>query len=115
MENIGLSELLIILLFIFIFFGAKKIPDIAQGIGKGIREFRNAARDIDPTPGEEVSAHVPAAGRESATCFSCSAPVPNDARFCPSCGQALEPLRCAACNTANPPGTKFCSACGQKM
>ncbi len=45
-ENIGGGELLVILIFIFIFFGAKKIPEIAQGLGKGIREFRKAARDI---------------------------------------------------------------------
>ena len=45
-ENIGGGEILVILLFFLIFFGAKKIPDIAQGLGKGIREFRKAARDI---------------------------------------------------------------------
>ena len=44
--NIGTPEILIILLIILIFFGAKKIPDLAQGLGKGIREFRNAAKDI---------------------------------------------------------------------
>ncbi len=44
--NLGTTEILLILLFILIFFGAKKIPDLAQGLGKGIREFRKAARDI---------------------------------------------------------------------
>ena len=46
LENLGGEKLLLILLFIIIFFGAKKIPEIAQGLGKGIREFRKAARDI---------------------------------------------------------------------
>jgi sec-independent protein translocase protein TatA len=45
-ENLGMGEILLIMLFILVFFGAKKIPDIAQGLGKGIREFRKAARDI---------------------------------------------------------------------
>ncbi len=45
-ENIGGPELLLIIVVIFFFFGAKKIPDIAKGIGEGIREFRKAARDI---------------------------------------------------------------------
>ncbi len=44
--NIGGWEILIILFLIIIFFGAKKIPDLAQGLGKGIKEFRKAAKDI---------------------------------------------------------------------
>jgi len=44
--NIGGWEILIIILLILIFFGAKKIPELAQGLGKGIKEFRKAARDI---------------------------------------------------------------------
>jgi len=50
-ENIGGPELLLILIVIFLFFGAKKIPEIAKGLGQGIREFRKAARDIQ----EEVN------------------------------------------------------------
>ena len=44
--NIGGWEILIIIFLILIFFGAKKIPDLAQGLGKGIKEFRKAAKDI---------------------------------------------------------------------
>lgn len=46
MPNIGTGEIILILLIVLIFFGAKKIPELAQGLGKGIREFRKAARDI---------------------------------------------------------------------
>ncbi len=45
-DNIGMGELLLIIGFIVVFFGAKKIPEIAKGLGSGIREFRKAARDI---------------------------------------------------------------------
>lgn len=38
--------MLIIALFIIIFFGAKKIPEIARGMGKGIREFKDATKEI---------------------------------------------------------------------
>ena len=38
--NIGGWEILIIILLILIFFGAKKIPELAQGLGKGIKEFK---------------------------------------------------------------------------
>ena len=46
MGNLGTPELLVILLIVLLLFGAKKIPDLMQGLGKGVREFRKAARDI---------------------------------------------------------------------
>jgi sec-independent protein translocase protein TatA len=45
MGNIGGPEIILILLVILVFFGAKKIPEIAKGLGEGMREFRKAARD----------------------------------------------------------------------
>ena len=42
----GTTELIVIALFIVIFFGAKKIPEIARGFGKGIREFKDATKEI---------------------------------------------------------------------
>jgi sec-independent protein translocase protein TatA len=47
MGNLGVSELLVILLIVLVFFGSKKIPELAQGLGKGIREFKKATQDID--------------------------------------------------------------------
>ncbi len=43
--GIGAQELLLILLVILLLFGAKKIPEIAQGLGKGMREFRKAMKE----------------------------------------------------------------------
>lgn len=45
-ENVGGSELLVILFVILIFFGPKKMPELGKNLGKGIREFKNAMRDI---------------------------------------------------------------------
>ncbi len=45
-DNIGFGELLVIALFILIFFGPKKIPDIARTLGKAVREFRKAMQDV---------------------------------------------------------------------
>jgi sec-independent protein translocase protein TatA len=47
MGNLGATEILLILFVILIFFGAKKIPELAQGLGKGIREFKKATREIE--------------------------------------------------------------------
>jgi sec-independent protein translocase protein TatA len=44
--NLGAPEILLIMLVILIFFGPKKIPDLARGLGQGLREFRKASREI---------------------------------------------------------------------
>ena len=46
MFGMGHWEILIILLVVLLIFGAKRIPEMAQGMGKGIREFRKAVRDV---------------------------------------------------------------------
>ncbi len=38
--NLGMPEILVILVIILLFFGAKRIPDLARSLGKGTREFR---------------------------------------------------------------------------
>jgi sec-independent protein translocase protein TatA len=45
--NIGFSELLIILVIIIIIFGVGKLPEVGRGLGKGIREFRDASKTED--------------------------------------------------------------------
>jgi sec-independent protein translocase protein TatA len=45
-DNIGGSELLVVVLVLFLFFGPKKLPEMGKSIGKGIREFRNAMQGV---------------------------------------------------------------------
>ena len=45
--NLGAGEILLIVLAILILFGSKKIPELAQGIGKGMKEFKKAMRDVE--------------------------------------------------------------------
>jgi sec-independent protein translocase protein TatA len=45
-SSIGPMELLVIFLVVLLLFGAKRIPEIARGLGKGIREFKGATREI---------------------------------------------------------------------
>ena len=44
--NLGGTEILLILLVILLLFGAKRIPELAKGLGKGIREFKDASKGI---------------------------------------------------------------------
>ncbi len=43
--GVGVQELILVFLVVLILFGAKRIPDIAQGLGRGIRDFRKAMKD----------------------------------------------------------------------
>jgi len=47
MGNLGPTELILILLIVVVFFGARKIPELAQGLGKGIKEFRKATKEVE--------------------------------------------------------------------
>jgi sec-independent protein translocase protein TatA len=44
--NLGGGEVTVIVLVILLFFGSKKIPELARGLGKGIREFKDATNNI---------------------------------------------------------------------
>ncbi|MBI4429455.1 MAG: twin-arginine translocase TatA/TatE family subunit [Ignavibacteriales bacterium] len=46
MGSLGAPEIILIAVVILILFGAKKIPEFMQGLGKGVREFRKASKDI---------------------------------------------------------------------
>ncbi|MDQ3194579.1 MAG: twin-arginine translocase TatA/TatE family subunit [Bacteroidota bacterium] len=47
MFGLGTPEIILIAIVILVLFGAKKIPDLMQGLGKGIREFKKASSDIE--------------------------------------------------------------------
>ena len=41
-----MGEWVVIGMFVLVFFGAKKIPEFAKGLGKGIKEFKDAVKDV---------------------------------------------------------------------
>ena len=45
--NLGPMELIFLMLFLLLIFGAKRLPELGSGIGKGIREFRKSMREIN--------------------------------------------------------------------
>ena len=56
MFGLGAQELLLILLVIVLLFGARKIPEIARGLGRSIGEFKKGMRDSNE---DEVTPHTP--------------------------------------------------------
>ena len=86
MFGIGFQEMLIILVVVLIFFGPKRLPDLAKSLGKGIAEFKKASEEVrkgiedavkeesaeeTPKPPEDLSAYGKAPG---------SAPAPEETR-----------------------------------
>jgi len=60
--NMGAGEIILIFSVILIFFGAKRIPELARGLGKGIREFKDASAGIKREI--EDASNVPAEKKE---------------------------------------------------
>lgn len=78
MGQLGLPELIVILIIIIFLFGANRIPEIAKGIGSAIRNFKNESEGRDASSGPRMT-----------TCPSCSTQNDPDSRFCRKCGSKL--------------------------
>lgn len=93
---IGYQELIIIFLIVLLLFGGSKIPELARGLGKGIREFKKAKDGLEDEIKKEISKGEKLEGDK-----------PRHS------GQSPRIL-CSKCN-AETHGTKFCSDCGEKI
>jgi sec-independent protein translocase protein TatA len=54
--SFGMQEMLVILLILIVLFGARRIPELARGLGEGIRGFRSSLRGDDDTSGNDKDA-----------------------------------------------------------
>jgi sec-independent protein translocase protein TatA len=58
--SLGLPEIALILLIVVFLFGARRIPEIARGMGEGIRGFRSSLKGADePDPAEPAATEEP--------------------------------------------------------
>ena len=51
--EIGMPQILLILAIVLLLFGGKKIPELMKGLGSGVKEFKNAAKDDAPAAKKE--------------------------------------------------------------
>ena len=56
LKSIGLPELLVILVVALLLFGGKKIPEVAKGLGEGIRNFKNSLKSEEEHPDDKKPA-----------------------------------------------------------
>jgi TatA/E family protein of Tat protein translocase len=107
MFGIGFQEMLIILVVVLIFFGPKRLPDLAKSLGKGIAEFKKASEEVrkgiedavkeesvaeTTKPPEDLSSYGKAPG---------SAPAPEE----PAKAEPAPPTEVAAPASGTPQGT----------
>jgi len=53
LRSIGLPELMVILVVAVLLFGGKKIPELAKGLGEGIRNFKESLKGDEPHPPDD--------------------------------------------------------------
>ncbi len=51
--GLGMPEIIVIVLVLVIFFGAKRLPELAKGMGQGIKEFKKATREVNADDEDE--------------------------------------------------------------
>ena len=53
MPSLGPTELIIILVIVLVLFGARKLPELAKGLGQGLKEFKSATKEEPEEPKRE--------------------------------------------------------------
>ncbi len=80
MGSIGAPELLIVLVVLLVFFGAKKLPQLARSMGQAGKEFKSGLKEgyvAQPVEGP---------------CPFCEAEIPPDSKFCPGCARSADQI-----------------------
>lgn len=85
---------------------------LGAGLGMGMA-MSEALRNAMSGGGQAVNQQQTATSTR--TCPNCHQSVPQDAKFCPHCGQSLTNRHCTNCGAEIPPGANFCPKCGTKV
>jgi sec-independent protein translocase protein TatA len=86
MFGLGTQELMVILLIALLLFGAQKLPELARGLGKSVKEFQKATSGPDEP---EPTTPAPAPAADTRLCASCKTALQTEWRHCPRCGAAV--------------------------
>jgi sec-independent protein translocase protein TatA len=81
--NLGGGEIILILVVVLILFGAKKLPELAKGLGQGIKEFKKATDNASEGMREAMAQSAPSAARRL--------PPPSTSSPAPECAVSQVP------------------------
>ena len=59
LPNVGMGELVVILVIVLLLFGAKRLPEVAKGIGRSLKSFKDGLNDSSDSSGDESSKSLP--------------------------------------------------------
>ena len=87
MFGLGMPEILVILVIALLVFGAGKLPEVGNSLGKAIRGFKGALEAKEEPPPKPTG--TAAGGPGGGTCPACGKSYAGEAAFCPACGKPL--------------------------
>jgi len=91
---IGSQDILIALALGLIFFGGKKLPELARGLGESLKEFKKATATPDVPPASPPAPPASTAGPHP--CPKCQTALQAEWAHCPRCGLELGPAGASA-------------------
>jgi sec-independent protein translocase protein TatA len=80
MFGLGFGELLVIAVIALIFIGPKKLPELAKGLGQGMREFQNASKGLTDQIAQEVAAESKTVGKQVEIVETTASPAETEAK-----------------------------------
>jgi sec-independent protein translocase protein TatA len=86
MFGIGTQEMMVILVIVLVLFGGSKLPELAKGLGRSMKEFKKGLDTPEESAAPTAATAATAAGNGQLLCATCSKSLEPGWTHCPHCG-----------------------------